>query len=804
MFRQNRSLIDQAGIVHYPRFFGDSKMVRTVGTILIWIVILFNQIQLCAKPLVRLTVEPGDCNRVDTPVFVELKKIDKALLDKPLFLEQLQVGRGNRKMIPYQIEYVDSPRLWWIIPGKLNVGQTRTFELTWIKDLENIDDVTPMDIVKKAADAVLRDLTEPPPFDWGEGTLMDGMLMAYQVTNDKRYLQYVMEFGNQWHKEGIEKILEDGTGHGRNGYCGHWGPGYSMAVLYELTGEKKYLELAEKVTDFIVNKAQRTHDGGLYHFSGTPQLWLDTLYMACPVLAHMSKIKDQPELLKEAVDQFEIYANHLQDEKTGLMYHMWDESTNKRTADFWGRGNGWVTMALVHVLETMNPASDDYDTVRDILKKQIDGIIARQDTRTGLWRTVLNADESYLETSATAMFLLGLIKARNMNVIDEAYDTAIQKGWSALKHRIESNGRVIGVSEGTDPSGKRGYIERGIGTYTWGTGAYLMAACAYAQLDLEASNNQKPFVPTVTALKPPVDIDKKNKYVQINKEGDNVLRYHHAAVPPPQGADPLYKRSAFIHPLWSPDGSVMTDIHPKDHIHHLGIWMPWTKTYYDNRPVDFWNLAKGLGTVRFKRFNLITKGQVFSGFNAEHEHVVFYENASEKTALNEIWQVRVFNVGGREKGYWLWDLVSTQRCASDIPLKLPQYRYGGLGFRATERWNPSTAGYLTSEGKTRKNSHATRARWCDMFGKAGQNWQGVAIMSHPDNFRHPEPIRTWDQGPIFFCYAPSQLGNWLIEPGNDYVWRYRFYVHDGKAEPEQIENYWRDFAAPPEITLEYF
>jgi hypothetical protein len=95
-----------------------------------------------------------------------------------------------------------------------------------------------------------------------------------------------------------------------------------------------------------------------------------------------------------------------------------------------------------------------------------------------------------------------------------------------------------------------------------------------------------------------------------------VLSYRYEMTFPPEGVNPLYKRSGFIHPLVSPGGEVLSRIQAPDHYHHYGIWGPWTLTHIDDREVDFWNLAKGEGTVRFAAFLSETEGPIFSGFKA--------------------------------------------------------------------------------------------------------------------------------------------------------------------------------------------
>jgi len=299
-----------------------------------------------------------------------------------------------------------------------------------------------------------------------------------------------------------------------------------------------------------------------------------------------------------------------------------------------------------------------------------------------------------------------------------------------------------------------------------------------------------------------VEIIKTDKYLDIQVGDDKVLRYNNALVPPPEGQSPLYNRSGFIHPLWSPAGAVLTNIHPKDHIHHVGLWMPWTKTHFEGRDVDFWNLKEGQGTVRFVKFLSTTEGPVFGGFRAAQEHVNLNAPGGEKVALNEVWDVRVWNTGGAKKGAWVVDFTSTQECASSSPLELPAYRYGGFGFRATAEWKEGLADYLTSEGKTRKDGHATRARWCIAYGPTSKGDSGIVFMSHPGNREFPEPMRLWPGGDIFFNFCPIQKKAWVLEPGNKYVFNYRMFVYNGKMTAEKAERCWQDFGNPPKVTVE--
>lgn len=294
---------------------------------------------------------------------------------------------------------------------------------------------------------------------------------------------------------------------------------------------------------------------------------------------------------------------------------------------------------------------------------------------------------------------------------------------------------------------------------------------------------------------------KKNEQTLTVLHGDApVLRYNHAPVPPPDGKDPLYTRSGFIHPLFSPRGAELTRIHPADHIHHMGLWNPWTNTTFRDRHVDFWNLDDGEGTVRHKGFTAEMKGPVFSGYRADLDHVDLKDRGGETVAIKEVREVKVWNVGGRDDGWFLIDFTTSQRCGTESPIQLNKYRYGGFGFRATKEWDEGD--YLTSEGKTRVDGHATRSRWCIVYGPTSRGDAGIVFMSHPENHNHPEPMRIWNNRPeIFFNYTPTQTADWVYKPGNDYVRRYRMYVYDGKLAPEKAEQEWREIGVLPTISI---
>lgn len=304
---------------------------------------------------------------------------------------------------------------------------------------------------------------------------------------------------------------------------------------------------------------------------------------------------------------------------------------------------------------------------------------------------------------------------------------------------------------------------------------------------------------------PGILMDAKNIHLMAGER--SVLDYRHAYKEAPETANPIYGKSGYLHPLYSPKGNVLTRIQPPDHYHHYGIWNPWTKTKVEGQEVDFWNLALGQGTVRYAGLLSKYAGPVFSGFKVKQEHVTFQNSGPDRVAINETWEIRNYPVEIDGKQFWLVEMIVTLNNNLDSKIELTNYRYGGgLGFRANEHWTNQNSEVLTSEGKTRIDADGTYARWCKVEGAfpSGEN-SGIVFLSHPDNRAHPEPMRVWPvdanngRGDVYFEFCPIRHKKWDLMPGKEYVLKYRMLVFDGEFSAENAESVWQSFAGQANI-----
>ena len=295
-------------------------------------------------------------------------------------------------------------------------------------------------------------ITTPPesyPFNWGEGEQQIGLMKIYERTRDARYLDYMEKWTRLYIGKDISWLLnfsgqDQKT---RPGYCGHWSPGTAILYLYQAKTKPEYLALARKVNAFILDGAERSPDGGLGHWKGIHQYWVDTLYMAYPLLTGLGKLDRKPAYIDDAAKQLTVFAKVLQDTRTGLFTHMYDWDESPHTPSLWARGNGWVLMSIADTMEHM-----------------------------GRKHTILDAPASDEESSATAMFTYGLLKLVRLKVLPAAANVEMaRKAWKGVSERYVRDGVVTGVSAGAGPGKGDNYKAIKLGSETWGTGAYLMA-----------------------------------------------------------------------------------------------------------------------------------------------------------------------------------------------------------------------------------------------------------------------------------------------------------------------------------------
>jgi unsaturated rhamnogalacturonyl hydrolase len=226
-------------------------------------------------------------------------------------------------------------------------------------------------------------------------------------------------------------------------------PGRMLFMLYDSTHDERYKIAMDTLRKQLLYHP-RTKTGGFWHKERYPhQMWLDGVYMGAPFMAQYAVEFDEPALFDDLSNWIIAVEEKTRDDKTGLLYHAWDESRQQKWADsltghsphFWGRAVGWYAMALVDVLDYLPSEHSNYNDIVAILNRLAEAVVRVQDEETGLWYQVLDQGDregNYLEGSVSCMLAYALLKAVRQGYLDIRYSDAALKAYKGIiKHLME-------------------------------------------------------------------------------------------------------------------------------------------------------------------------------------------------------------------------------------------------------------------------------------------------------------------------------------------------------------------------------
>jgi unsaturated rhamnogalacturonyl hydrolase len=270
-------------------------------------------------------------------------------------------------------------------------------------------------------------------------------------------------------------------------------PGNLMLLLHKETQEPKYKLAADRIRKKI-DTYKRTRDGGFWHAESKNrewQLWADGVFMSMPFLVRYGKLYgDSTYANDEATRQLIIYASHLNDPQTGLMFHAYDESgastwadpTTKHSAEFWCRAIGWFGMTLIEVLEILPKEHPRRPQLIAQVRQLAKAYSNFQDEKTGLWYQVVNKGhlpDNWLETSSSSMYTYMISMAVKRGYIDKSYLKTAKKGYEGVltKISLDADGmtNITDICEGTNVADIAYYFARKRNTNDFhGLGAFLI------------------------------------------------------------------------------------------------------------------------------------------------------------------------------------------------------------------------------------------------------------------------------------------------------------------------------------------
>lgn len=208
--------------------------------------------------------------------------------------------------------------------------------------------------------------------------------------------------------------------------------------------------LIDNYINYISTMEFRLQDGTLARIRPQPNtLWLDDLYMSVPALAQMGRLTGEQKYFDDATKQILQFSQRMFNKEKGLFIHGWVQEMNVHPEFHWGRANGWAMLAMTELLEYLPENHPDFKEILELLRSHLRGVANFQSGK-GLWHQLLDRNDSYLETSSTAIFTYCMAHAINKGWIDPlAYGPSAVLAWNALSTKINSQGQVEGTCVGT-------------------------------------------------------------------------------------------------------------------------------------------------------------------------------------------------------------------------------------------------------------------------------------------------------------------------------------------------------------------
>lgn len=310
-----------------------------------------------------------------------------------------------------------------------------------------------------------------PDNGWIRGVFYTGVMAAYRVTEQERFLDSAFVWGekNRWQLGHRKKHADDQV------------VVQTYADLYQVYRQSSIIEPAMHTFNYMIETPE---PGPVVGYSNNKNWsWCDALYMAPPAMVKVGVLTDQPEYLYLMNSMWWETYFHLYSEEDSLFYRderfvIQPDGSGQRTESgkkvFWGRGNGWVIAGLAKVL-TWLPG--DY-TTRPAFERvylEMASKIAGLQQEDGLWRSSLYDPEQFKtpETSSSGFFCYALAWGINEGYLDkEEYLPVVKKSWQGLNNAMDKSGKLGYVQQvGSDP--------RSVSkddTMEYGAAAFLLAA----------------------------------------------------------------------------------------------------------------------------------------------------------------------------------------------------------------------------------------------------------------------------------------------------------------------------------------
>ncbi len=281
-------------------------------------------------------------------------------------------------------------------------------------------------------------------WSYPQGYLLMGMSHVYEKTGEKKYFDYIYEYGDR-------HVTKEGRVEGFTG-CSmdDMMAGAVLVWLYEQTKEERFARGCHRIYASFADYP-RTREGGFLHdrFRYPGEMWVDGVFMGQMFYCRYGRAFDRPECFDEAVRQLELIYGycHAHD---GLLLHGYSQDNlaswageKGRSGSIWSEGLGWYALILTEILKLLPGDFPGREIPARYLRELMGGLKKYQDEKTGLWFQVVDKPEdprNWCDTSGSGMFLYTLVQGIELGIADpKDFAPVIARAYGGLKTRIVPN-----------------------------------------------------------------------------------------------------------------------------------------------------------------------------------------------------------------------------------------------------------------------------------------------------------------------------------------------------------------------------
>ena len=228
--------------------------------------------------------------------------------------------------------------------------------------------------------------------------------------------------------------------------------------IYMQRGDKRCYELGMRYADSqwelpsdVKPEQKAFADKG---FSWQTRVWIDDMFMITTIQSQAYKATGDAKYINRAADEMVMYLSEIQ-RPNGLFYHSPDAPF------FWARGNGWMAAGMAELLSSLPKSNRNYKTIMKAYLTMM-ATLKKYQGKEGLWHQLIDGEDTWSETSGTAMFTYAMIVGvKNGWLKAKDYAPVARKGWLGLVSRINADDEVLDVCEGTNIKNDRNhYVNR--------------------------------------------------------------------------------------------------------------------------------------------------------------------------------------------------------------------------------------------------------------------------------------------------------------------------------------------------------